>query len=628
MCFAALRLLFAFLISCSAYAANQDPELVELADRISKKITAHYTELLKPLDSSIDCSDPRKAAAYLRALKLKHENEQCLFMAKACLQLIPSNAPGADEVYFQAGLCAYQNLNYKEAYDFFRRCQKEEHLYTVARFALKTEYEDQAKEILQKSSVWSDQDKRDIYNTLIYFITGYSTAETKPRIARTIANYGVSGELKHSSLFTDRIYYLSRKQYKHREALRLILSEASLKHNPHVWSKHAYLAQYAQLRANYKLSRKIYKAYLPFAVPMSWLPVEQNTYTYSELYKGVCRSGLLPGYAHRDLLQLQKGWVKGERSTVDALNFATGLNTQYPNRADVKTFLAHLYMVINKNQEAIALAWEAHNHCPYYNRAHRILYNIKRKLRNQSYADYENRYREAKEIAESLEFAGDLSKYVINWYGFSPEDQFAIKYSLRFWRNYVGEFANDDRYLYFKWGFQLKSDVDAFSYQRDRRIGDDVRFPNDNRLWDDVRGSGGNKAMAEVEEMLEAPYGSYNLVGHEVAHQFHWKYERQLQPCIQALYDAAKKRGLFVNPYAARNTGEYFAVAVDRYLLGHNAPIRYGQAADWLKANDPDLYGLLMSIKDSKHINEVRCPISIPKGLRDYQKLPRDMPSR
>jgi hypothetical protein len=135
----------------------------------------------------------------------------------------------------------------------------------------------------------------------------------------------------------------------------------------------------------------------------------------------------------------------------------------------------------------------------------------------------------------------------------------------------------------------------------------------DNRLWDDVRGAGGQFVISDHDETFETVHGDYNLLGHEIAHQFHAyldRYQPGLSDCIETLYGNAKQRKKFPDSYAATNSREYFAQGITYFLIPEDAPSRYGINVSWYPENDPDLYRLMQSIALSEGVfSRISCPL-------------------
>jgi hypothetical protein len=132
-------------------------------------------------------------------------------------------------------------------------------------------------------------------------------------------------------------------------------------------------------------------------------------------------------------------------------------------------------------------------------------------------------------------------------------------------------------------------------------------------LWDDVRGLGGGTVIADHDETFESVQGDYNLLGHEMTHQFHFylqQYQPLLSKCVDKLFSQAKRKDTFPDRYAATNVMEYFAQAVTYYLIPADSPARYGTNSSWYPKHDPDMYKFIQSIESSNgDFKSIICPL-------------------
>src|SRR5262249_38726701 len=142
--------------------------------------------------------------------------------------------------------------------------------------------------------------------------------------------------------------------------------------------------------------------------------------------------------------------------------------------------------------------------------------------------------------------------------------------------NHVAFLQASGARVYLKQAFERLSEVPGYASLRDARV-DGPGFEEDNRLWDDIGGvSDGRLAVFDYASVLEAPFGAYNVAAHETAHLFHARAPAAIDDCIGTLYQGARARDLFPDPYAAINKAEYFAQGVGYYLTPVDAPPRFG----------------------------------------------------
>ena len=159
--------------------------------------------------------------------------------------------------------------------------------------------------------------------------------------------------------------------------------------------------------------------------------------------------------------------------------------------------------------------------------------------------------------------------------------------------------------------YQRLSDVPGLNtVPRNSRAGE-----FDQRLRDDIGGlSTGKVIVADLMLAMEIPYGDQNTPVHEAAHQFHNAGNQTLKACITELYNAAKARnnnqGLFSVGYASTNEAEYFAMAVQHYVIPEDAPSFMGVNRGWYLNNDKRAFLLVQMIEQANgDMNKInRCP--------------------
>jgi hypothetical protein len=439
------------------------------------------------------------------------------------------------------------------------------------------------------------------------FFLGNSPLAKEPEIEKFIAELmSTAGPRLRSFIHLQQIHHLDRNRVNYNGVLAYIEKNVGEVLDPSEWVDNAYSGFYHQTGAEeFRIAQIVYDAYLPYAHKFSWLPVETNTLNYSEIYGQACKSTVAQGDPYSYLANYRTRFLLG----VDTLSAASEkvrlLAGQNLGRADIIDFLAHLYTRNNEDELAANSYFAAHQSCSYYNRSHWGLVNIIRRKRHRAYSDFDKRLEIMKSEVEKLPNMDGLSTYIMNWEGLDETAKLRLKYSLRFWANHIGHLNSSRLKVYIKRGFELISQVPYMSAMRDRR----VTYAGDNRLWDDIRGLGGSLVLVDLEEMMDSPFGVYNLAGHEVAHQFHYSLPQAGQQCIEKLYINAKAKNVFADPYSSTNSGEYFAQGVGFHMWPEDTPARFGLNRKWLLDNDRDLDTLLTSITTAKAIADIKCPL-------------------
>jgi len=352
-------------------------------------------------------------------------------------------------------------------------------------------------------------------------------------------------------------------------------------------------------------AKAIYDAYLPYTHRDINLPVEENVATYSEIAATHCRESLSQGARREELDQIARSWLQGIVGTRASLDRLLQLNASAMRNADILTMAGSLAEELGQTKDARHYYWQAHKTCPYYNRSHWGLSQFRDLRRHSADPSHDMLDKKALEIAAGLNVPPEFKTYVINESSLSEDDRLRLIFSMRYWIRHVPFLTKGGKGLYVKRTFQRLSEVPGLEEQRDKR----VLYAYDQRLWDDVRGVGGNPVVVDRSEMRGAPFGSYNLAAHEIAHQFHQSLPQHLNDCIHQLYEQAKTRGRFPDPYAKTNELEYFATGVTIYMTPEDAPDRFGLNRAWIRANDPALLDLIQQV-EAHDVGDLRCPVS------------------
>ena len=389
--------------------------------------------------------------------------------------------------------------------------------------------------------------------------------------------------------------------YNYSLALQELAEFAKDFESPLAWYALAYKAVYSGYDKNFAQARKIYDVYDQYSGPTWTLPTEQNTYNYTELYGSICSQWLLAN-DDRQAFNLFKEQIRtGAIGPAESLTKLEAYVQKYPGKADVLTTYGALLSLNGRHEEGMRAYWEAHMLCRYYNRANWGLTLEKRYLQYRSYPDYVSNEKKVDVELAGHQIPQEMSTYIRNWNAFDIETQKRIAYGARVWLPFVPALNAQSFTAYIKFSFDLLSESPDLASIRDTRIGGD-NYPNDNRLWDDVRGLGGGTVVADAAEVFQTVQGDYNLLGHEVAHQFQEMLDVVDQPreqCIFKLYREAKERNRFPDPYSAQNEAEHFAQGITYSLIPVDAPKRFGINRSWLVLNDPNQLRFIETIENA-----------------------------
>lgn len=428
-------------------------------------------------------------------------------------------------------------------------------------------------------------------------------------IGLTDRSFSFADYIFSEHILADILYAFAKHHKDDAKSMNFISNYYKKFARPSLWFWGAYISFYRQDKDNFKFASNLYDAFLEEANPLSSLPLERMTHTYTELRESVCKSNYLQGDDLKKFLVIKNDWLLGKADLATTLKKALDLlNTNNnSNKSDLLVFIGSLY--INKSDSEAYRAqkyfWNAHKFCPYNNRSHRGLEVIARKRKQRAYSDSQTLLDDMKNEVKELNFSNNLNKYVLNYNILSENGVEKFKYAMRFYANHIDNLYNAGLRLYLKDIFELLSETPTNSHLKDLRI----QYEGDNRLWDDLRGSGGDVAIIDLYETLGAVFGEYSLASHEVAHQLHMSLlSNQQKECINNLYLDAKKRNKISDPYAARNDQEYFAQAVAHYSVDENSPYRFGINRSWIKENDPKLYTFVKSIESTSDLSKVKCP--------------------
>ncbi|MEQ1875784.1 MAG: hypothetical protein ABL958_04000 [Bdellovibrionia bacterium] len=592
--------------------------LTERAKKLAATLVAQYKAATETIGTNVAC-DSNQLPAHLRGLRLLGRAGEAEAYGEKCLYAegIILGDQERHSLILETAASAIASLHFKKAMGFYDLANAGAYsalgeyrlgILEQANLALRTEYQDQVSAILKKDKTWNAAQVKLAQAMLEMFFLGTSPLATETEILKFVDETKSSGGPRlRSYLNLNMLQHLDRNRYDYDGALAYLEKNVNEMLDPSEWVDNAYSVFYHQKDGqNFMVAQVIYDGYHTYAHMFAWLPVETNTKNYTETYGGSCRDNLSSGASFTSLLATRADFLAGAVDANGALGVMKDLVGKYGERADINDFVAHLLTRQNKDDAAAGMFFRSHTMCSSYNRSHWGLVNVLRRKRHHAYSDYEKRLEIMKAELEQLPAMSELSTYIVNWNGLDNEARLRLKYSLRFWKNHLGHLQSSGARVYIKRGFELMSQIPGMEKMRDLR----VSYPGDNRLWDDIRGLGGEMVLVDLEEMMDGPFGVYNLAGHEVAHQFHFSLPATLQGCIDKLYAQAKTKKVFADPYSSTNPAEYFAQGVGYQMWPEGSPARFGLNRKWLLDNDRDLDAFLTSILNAKAISEIKCPLN------------------
>lgn len=560
---------------------------------------------------------------YVLSLTVQGAFESCYQYVAACLRTHPQQLPLT--TIMQGARCARSSQSMavvQQVFEaglrspLFRGDNASALVLEYGLFAQYSIYQSHTSRILAAHPFWS-AGERGLAQSLIDFLgkTADSEAE-KTRVFNFIDQQIAKSQGFYSRLLRTHRVQLNLNEYRFQNAFQLLQQDAAFLQNPLDWWPAGFQTLYRLAEnADFSLARNLYSAFIPYSNPRSYFPLEQNLYTYTQIENNICQDTMMSTSERQSVQKDLDNWKQSKLSLAEMIRRLEERDAQNSEKSDLLSAYAGLLVIANRPSEAREYYWRAHQLCPYNNRSHWGLLLLERKQRYASYPEFSSNLKKMEETLSGISFPNEIQSYIVNWNAFPEASQKRIKYGARIWAPFMKELNSQNYKVYIKMPFELLSMAPSFSSIRDRRIGppDMPTYKLDNRLWDDVRGAGGRYVVADHDETFETVQGDYNLLGHEIAHQFHAYLDsryKSLSSCIEKLYSAAKTRNSFPDPYAATNSREYFAQGMTYFLVPADAPARYGINVSWYPQNDPDLYRFMLSIEDAKgDFRKIRCPL-------------------
>ncbi|MFN8791868.1 MAG: anthrax toxin lethal factor-related metalloendopeptidase, partial [Bdellovibrionales bacterium] len=584
--------------------------------RLAQALETQFQNTLRILESpEPTCASPT-LPDFLLALLTRGELDRCSALAARCGG--PAQAASPRVALFGA-LCESTRFQFAEARLHFERAtapqwpaspELEEAVYQYASFALYGIFESQVDRILSRIPAW-DPAQRKLWAGLIKragqadlgdLTKAQIDAFTTEKIAQTQGSFqALLKSLRLGAAANDFNYTL---------ALRLLRDDGPELQNPLLWYDLAYDVLYAGLDREFAKARAIYEVTARYSTPWSKLPVENNTYTYTELSTRVCRAQLLQGPERTQFESLKARLREGQVSLKDARVLVDEWRARHPEKVDVLVTWAGLAALEGQHEPAFQTYFQAHKLCPFFHRANWGLVLEKRRLRYRQMPEFAANERRVVETLRNYPIPADAGRYLVNWTALPHEVRERVAFGSRIFLRYLRNLRDENFRGYIKYAWDLLSESPRLSHLRDVRIGG-ANYPHDNRLWDDVRGAGGPDLVADLVEVFNAVHGDYNLLGHEMAHQIQFLMERQSPKsfeCLVALWEKAKRENNFPDAYSSYNKEEHFAQGVTYSLIPSDSPKRYGLNRSWLERYNPQQLRFIDSLENAKaDWSQVRC---------------------
>lgn len=599
----------------SAAVAIGDAELDRLAEQIARGLVRLYEDAARHGGAPpVDCRDPSRVAEHQGALRAFGRYADCMRWVDICETQGAAGTPGLAQVLSAGARCASADYQLSRAHDWHERATRPENLasdvypgmvYVFARFAFLTQYQDEVPGILARNPAWAGSKLPVVRGALEYFLNGDTTLAPETAIRGEAIEWIANGDpVLMQMAIVDWGWDLIWNRGQERDSAGFFAEKAGQLTSPQEWWPTALAALFYSVQSDFAPPRRLYEAILPYLHADAPLPTQANPYTYSELYDGVCRAGLLSaGAAGEQYRAIQRDWLAGRLGAAQAREAALRLQSTEGERADLLTLLGGLAEDLGRDDEARDWYWRAHQACAYYNRAHDGLANVRQRRLAHAWADYEAILARADREIREAPFTPDVRHFVSNWGSLPDEIRKKLLHGLRLWAPYVDFLLERDARIYFKRAPERVSDIEAFSRYRD------VRF-DDNRLLDDIVGLAfGRFAAIHLAAATDSPFFAGDITAHEVAHLFHDQLPEPQKDCIATLYRGALRRGRFADPYASTNELEYFAVGVEVFLTPAGAAPRFGPNLGWLQQNDVGLVRLLDQIAAARDPSMLGCPV-------------------
>ncbi len=577
-------------------------------------LNSQFKKALAPLDLQAPACGDDELDSYILALQVAGNFSECARIAATCQGQTKTPRP-----FMLAGLCEASRFQYTQADYFFnfasdlswnKSSDYMEALFHRASYSLLGHHEDKVDGILARIPN-STPEQQKMWKALLKRVGEIDTGDVKrDQIDQFLAVQIQTASESFKGLLISLQIRIAMRDFRYADSLKLLFTKSSEIKNPLHWYYLAYNTLYHGLDQNFAWSRKIYDVYNRYANPWMSFPLESNTYNYSEIYGSVCKNVLVQQSEGAEFNQIKSDLRTGLVTIPDALKRLDALAPNFNKKADYLTTYAGLVGLQGRQRDAFQIYWEAHKLCPYYNRANWGLAVQKRFAQYASRPDFAQlEAKIARELVGRV-VPEAISSYIVNWNSLNSEVQRRVTFGSRIWLPYMESLKENQLYSYIKYAYDLLSDSPQLSDLKNMRIGG-KNYPHDNRLWDDVRGVGGSMVVADLSEVFNAVQGDYNLLGHEVAHQFQYLmemiYPTGLQ-CIVSQYTKAKAEKNFPDSYSSQNKEEHFAQGVTYYMVPTDSPARFGLNQTWVERNNLKQFNFVQSIDTARgDFSKINC---------------------
>ena len=559
---------------------------------------------------------------YALSLSIQGNYSACVEYVDTCLKAAPKSMKLP--AIIQGARCAAFEYNYQKAFDLLSIGTKADDfkgergsalVLEFAALARNTSFSEQTERIIAQGPNWSASDRTMALGLVQMMSASLPSAVSKKQVFEFV-DREIAGSNEFYSRFLKNLRItLYSNDYQTQKAYELLVQDAASLENPLDWWQKGFSILYEMANGiDFSQAKNLYLSFLPFAHPRSVLPKESNVHTYTEIYNEVCKSNMLQVEELNEFKQQLNLWKNGKLQLNALVNYFRTKPATWFEKSDFLSTYASLLAMNGDFGEAEKFYWQAHLRCPYNNRSHWGLTLLSRRKKYLSFPEYKDNEIYLNATIKDISFPLETSRYFSNWSSLPVNSQKRVKFAARIWAPYLKGMFERGNFSYIKLPFEVLSAAPGLSELRDARIGP-PNMPNylyDNRLWDDVRGAGGKSVAADHDEVFQTVHGDYNLLGHEMAHQFHAfvaKLEPKLSSCIDKLYAGALKRDVFSDGYAKSTVKEYFAQGITYFLISPQMPARYGLNASWFEKNDPDLSKFMSSIQNSNgDLKKIVCP--------------------
>lgn len=575
--------------------------------------------------SEVACSNS-KSVDYAISLTISGSYQTCYDYALSCLKQNPEAV--SLPLIVQGARCAGLNYQYEKAYQLFQQGLNSKefsggvasaYLIEFASLALNSNYANQLDDIVNLHPQWTAEQKNLAKGLVEYLGAGLPSSVSKKQVfdfvdlELTLA-HGFYEKLLKNIRITN---YL--KDYQNQKAYDYLVQDAIQLTNPLDWWRSGYNILYSVSNGiDFSLARDFYSAFLPFAHDrLTSLPTERNVYNYTQILGEVCKDQMLQGEQKKAFVAQLNQWRSGQISLDQLVRSIQNSSEGVLNKSDVQSTLGSLLSIQGKQEEARAAYWKSHQYCAFNNRSHWGLVLLERRNKFQTFPEFTANEKFVEIALQNVQFPNSIEQFIPNYNSFPEVSKRRIQFASRIWAPYIQGMFDLGNRAYIKLPFELLSEVPNFEDMRDARIGppDMPGYLYDNRLWDDVRGAGGKMVASDHDEVFQTVHGDYNLLGHEMAHQFHQyvtESRHVLNDCIQKLYENAGKRNMYADGYSKSAVAEYFAQGIGYYLIPASSPARYGTNVSWFQKNDPDFYSFMVSIdKANGDLSKIACPVAL-----------------